>query len=425
MTLVSQGAERQVNAFKSSSQSAEPLHKMDHHEYRSLLKKMYMPFVRGPDDKHDFASFQEKDSNSFLKFNPYSPPVGPDYPLFPHRDNVPLADPCSGFMSPGADADLQPCCGRTIDSLVDYSDVKPHQRVPLPKKTAQTAHTRHVVLLEEVSQDRRWNSRAVSDASIRARLGGWTSPMKVTPASSKQRDSFQIHSFAFHVDPKLKKSSDPPSASWREEKARDYFYISSTQKAYEEVPWDKILPPKIPQPESTVEMMADPISQCFTIKRYNPAPEISQVVGGLWDRFQTRYFTSPQKPIDFVSPSSRTQHIPLYTGCIGAENFEDLDNASVDVITLGSVRTSKPRYTRTAHTPNIPGYTGKVHWTATHPANSNLPSTSPSIIAQMHGYIAKCGHSSRFNHQGPLSQILTPVYPQNSFNKVERETIKV
>uniref|UniRef100_A0A8C0GFB4 Uncharacterized protein n=1 Tax=Chelonoidis abingdonii TaxID=106734 RepID=A0A8C0GFB4_CHEAB len=131
-----------------------------------------MPFVRGPDDKHDFASFQEKDSNSFLKFNPYSPPVGPDYPLFPHRDNVPLADPCSGFMSPGADADLQPCCGRTIDSLVDYSDVKPHQRVPLPKKTAQTAHTRHVVLLKEVSQDRRWNSRAVSDASIRARLGG-------------------------------------------------------------------------------------------------------------------------------------------------------------------------------------------------------------------------------------------------------------
>ncbi|XP_067406512.1 protein SPMIP7 [Emydura macquarii macquarii] len=425
MTMVSQGAERQINAFKSTSRSAEPLHKMDRHQYQSLLKKMYMPFVRGPDDKHDFASFQEKDSSSFLKFNPYNPPVGPDYPLFPHRDDVPLADPCSGFMSPGADADLQPYCGRTIESLVDYSDVKPHQRVPIPEKSAQTAHRRHMVLLEEVGQDRHWNSRAVSDASIRARLGGWTSPMKVTPAPSKQRESFSIHSFAFHVDPKLKKSSDPTSASWREEKARDYFYISSTQKAYEEVPWDKILPPKIPVPDSTVEMMADPISQCFTIKRYDPAPEISQIVGGLWDRFQTRSFTSPQKPIDFVSPSSRTQHIPLYTGCSGAENFEDLDNANVDIITLGSVRTSKPRYTRTAYTPNIPGYTGKVHWTATHPANSNLPSTSPSIITRMHGYIAKCGHSSRFNHQGPLSQMLTPVYPQNSFNKMERETIKV
>uniref|UniRef100_A0A674IHD7 Uncharacterized protein n=1 Tax=Terrapene triunguis TaxID=2587831 RepID=A0A674IHD7_9SAUR len=147
-----------------------------------------MPFVRGPDDKHDFASFQEKDSNSFLKFNPYSPPVGPDYPLFPHRDNVPLADPCSGFMSPGADADLQPCCGRTIESLVDYSDVKPHQRVPLPEKTAQTTHTRHVVLLEEVSQDRRWNSRAVSDASIRARLGGKANYYYVLIVNCRKKD---------------------------------------------------------------------------------------------------------------------------------------------------------------------------------------------------------------------------------------------
>ncbi|CAN8184259.1 unnamed protein product [Coccothraustes coccothraustes] len=36
-------------------------------------------------------------------------------------------------------------------------------------------------------------------------------------------------------------------------------------------------------------------------------------------------------------------------------------------------------------TPNIPGYTGEVRWSATHPANSNLPSTAPSVIAGMHG----------------------------------------
>lgn len=27
---------------------------------------------------------------------------------------------------------------------------------------------------------------------------------------------------------------------------------------------------------------------------------------------------------------------------------------------------------------NIPGYTGKVHFTATHPTNSNIPSTTPA-----------------------------------------------
>ncbi|KGL92277.1 Uncharacterized protein C7orf72, partial [Charadrius vociferus] len=131
-----------------------------------------MPVVRGPENRHGFASFEEKNSNSFLKFNPFTPPVGPDYPLFPHRDDVPLVDPCSGFVSPGADADLQPNVGRAIESLVDYSDVKPHQQIPVTGKRGQTAHRRQMILLEETSQNRRWNSRAVPAVSVRARLGG-------------------------------------------------------------------------------------------------------------------------------------------------------------------------------------------------------------------------------------------------------------
>uniref|UniRef100_A0A8C4J6B3 Uncharacterized protein n=1 Tax=Dromaius novaehollandiae TaxID=8790 RepID=A0A8C4J6B3_DRONO len=131
-----------------------------------------MPFVRGSEDRHDFASFEEKDSNSFLKFHLYTSPGELNYPLFPHRDYVSLVDPCSGFVSPGADAELQPNIGRAIESLVDYSDVKPHQRVPISGKRGQTAHRRQMILLEEISQDRRWNSRDVSAASIRAQLGG-------------------------------------------------------------------------------------------------------------------------------------------------------------------------------------------------------------------------------------------------------------
>lgn len=172
MTMVSPGAERQANAFKKSTLSVEPVHKMDRQQYQSLLKKMGMPVVRGPENRHDFASFEEKNSNSFLKFNPLTPPEGPNYLLFPHRDDVPLVDPCSGFVSAGADADLQPNVGRAIESLVDYSDVKPHQRVPITARSGLTVHKRHMVLLEETNQDRRWNSRAVSAASVRARLGG-------------------------------------------------------------------------------------------------------------------------------------------------------------------------------------------------------------------------------------------------------------
>ncbi|NXT36028.1 SPT48 protein, partial [Pelecanoides urinatrix] len=380
---------------------------------RSLLKKMRMPVVRGPENRHGFASFEEKNSNSFLKFNPFTSPVKLNYPLFPHQDVLPFVNPCSGFVSPGADAYLQPNVGRAVEFLVDYSDWKPHQWVPITGKRGHSAHRRQMILLKETRQDRRWNSRAVSAASVRAQHRGWRTPVKVAPALPDQN-----HIFTFCMDPSLKASeSSDPSARWREEKARDYFYKSNTQKAYEEVPWDNILPSKIQPPESTVEVLADPVSQCFTKRRYNPEPEISQVVGGFWDRFQTRSFTSPQRPVDFVSRSSRTCHIPLYTGCVGAVNFEDIDNADVDLIPLNHVRTSKPRYTSTAYTPNIPGYTGKVHWSATHPANSNLPSTTPSIIARMHGYIAKHGSSSQYNHQGPFSQMVTPVSPQNSFNK--------
>ncbi|NXK16177.1 SPT48 protein, partial [Arenaria interpres] len=383
--------------------------------YRSVLKNMCMPVVRGPENRHDFASFEEKNSNSFLKFHPFTPPVGPNYPLFPHRDDVPLVDPCSGFVSPGADADLQPNVGRAIESLVDYSDVKPHQRIPIAGKGGQAAHRRQMILLEETSQNRRWNSRAVSAASVRARLGDWRPAVKGVPALPDQNCIF-----AFCMDPSIKASVCDPSARWREEKARDYFYKSNTQRAYEEVPWDNILPSKIQPPESTVEVLPDAVSHRFTKRRYNPEPEISQVVGVFWDRFQTRSFPSPERPVNFISQSYRTCHIPLYTGCVGAVNFEDIDNADVDLIQLNHVRTSKPRYTSTAHTPNIPGYTGKVHWSATHPANSNLPSTTPSIIAQLHGYIAKHGSSSRYNHHGPFSQLMTPVSPQNSFNKRER-----
>ncbi|CAM9257230.1 unnamed protein product [Bubo scandiacus] len=96
--------------------------------------------------------------------------------------------------------------------------------------------------------------------------------------------------------------SSDPSARWREEKARDYFYKSNTKS---ETPFllktllaYNMLPSKIQPPESRVEVLDDPASQCFTRGIYNPEPEISQVVGGFWDRFQTRSFTSQHRPVD-------------------------------------------------------------------------------------------------------------------------------
>lgn len=163
-----------------------PVENADYPHYYNLLRRMNMPFVRGVEDRHDFGRMEKKCNPAFLKFHPYPasgvphyhlhhpypPPRGPGYPLFPLRDDVPLGDPCSGFLSPGADAELKPGIGRTIPSLADSSDVKPQQRVPRPDTRLQTTRKRQTLFLDELKQDRKWNSRATPDISIRARLGG-------------------------------------------------------------------------------------------------------------------------------------------------------------------------------------------------------------------------------------------------------------
>ncbi|VTJ88601.1 Hypothetical predicted protein, partial [Marmota monax] len=102
---------------------------------------MNMPFVKGFEDRHDYGRFEKK-----------------YYPLFPLRDDVPLVDPCSGFVSPGGDADLKPGIGRTIPNLADFSDVKPQHRIPRPDPEFPTTIKRQTILFEELQQSRRWNS---------------------------------------------------------------------------------------------------------------------------------------------------------------------------------------------------------------------------------------------------------------------------
>ncbi|KAM6449370.1 protein SPMIP7 [Liasis olivaceus] len=398
----------------------DSLHKMHLNQHKGLLKKMYMPFVRGPEDRHFFASFQEKDSNAFLKSNPFLPPEDKSYFLAPHRDDVPIINSYSGTVSPGAKADRQILDNRAYESLQDGKDMQSSQWAPAFHRRVQAADRRPSLLLREINQDQRWNSRAVPDISLRSRLGGWTSPVKVMPNPPQTKENFTPHTFIFHVDPNIQ-SSGTSSEPCRDERAWKYMYTSTTQRGYEEVPWDYMLSPKVKPSNSTLEPMVDTSAS----KRYEPAAEISQVVGGLWDRFQRRNFTVPDRPINFVSPSSRTQHLPSYTGCVGSENFEDLDNPYVDLITYNKVHTAKPRNVKSSHSPNTFGYTGKVHWSATQPVNSNLPPTSPSIISRMYGYLAKHGQPKEFPHWGPLSQIVTTTDPQNSFNKKEKERLTI
>lgn len=164
--MASQVTAKQFSPLRRVNLPIDSLHKMDRKHHEGLLKKMYMPFVRGPENRHFFASFEDKNSNSFLKFNPYSSPEANDYPLAPHRDDVPIINPCSGFLSPGAGADEK------ITPQRDGPDGRSPAKASVPHRRTQSAHIKPSLLSEELKLDRRWNSRALLDVALKARLTG-------------------------------------------------------------------------------------------------------------------------------------------------------------------------------------------------------------------------------------------------------------
>ncbi|KAG8139623.1 hypothetical protein E2320_002388, partial [Naja naja] len=196
--MASQVTARHFHPY-SSLNPVDSLHKMHLNQHKDLLKRMYMPFVRGPEDRHFFACFKEKDSNAFLKSNPFLPPEDKNYLLAPHRDDVPIINPCSGFLSPGGKVDRQILDNRAYEPLRDGKDAHSSQQAPVFCRKTQ-AGDRKSLLLREINQDQRWNSRAVPDISVRSRLGGWTSPVKVIPNPPKAKENFIPHTFVFHVD---------------------------------------------------------------------------------------------------------------------------------------------------------------------------------------------------------------------------------
>ncbi|XP_063778706.1 protein SPMIP7 isoform X2 [Pseudophryne corroboree] len=373
------------------------------------------------------------------------PSVSPKSYLHPLRDDVTVVDPCSGFVSPGADADMRPGTGKSIPCLVDDSEVRPQEADPGQQRRSHHLHKLRCVTAPPGGAETRkaqyrpknvsfngtyeaavlsdlvhksgtlWNSMARSDAALRATLGGWTSKIKAVPQVTRGPGTSLTQTFVLQ-------SND--AACSRDDIVRKFMYTSSTQRAYEEVPWDMKLPAKLQPPESVREKMPLPFSQQFTLKRYDLQPETSQDTGETWDRLQKRMFHVNKKPLTFISPYPHIGHIPGYCGLSGSVNSEDVDNPNTSFIPFTKVRTVQPRYSYTAHTPNIPGYTGRVHWMAIHPANSNLPSPFLSADTKMNGSLFGSRTGTTFQHQGPLSKMVTTVSPHNPFNKVEKQMIE-
>nr|XP_039259699.1 spermatogenesis-associated protein 48-like [Styela clava] len=383
-------------------------------EYHRALRHTKFPSIKGPGGHYDFPSFQAryKDSPAFIKWNKHAVAPHYGYSLAPHRDNHPIIDPASGFISAGADKDLETNV-KNIPSMAQSSDKIQHGTPSTkPPDSARPQTPPSDPLYDEMTpQDREglWSARKVTDIKLRAECGGWTTDEKAIPKPSKEHSNLAVGTFNFSDE------------SWRDKAAKKYMFTSGTQSSFDYVNWDSKLPPKIKPRPSTMEKMADPISQRFTdwMKRYRPTSEQCQRLGRSWDWFQARNGYLRSKDVDYTSHYRQSGHIPNYGGSVGADNFEDKDNPEAEYNPFTRLRTPLPWYTETAKRPNIPGYAGSTHWVGIHPAHSQFPAPEPPSTAYVHRPMPTPPNTSPWAKRAPMSRMVTTVPPKNPFNTID------
>ncbi|XP_072028843.1 protein SPMIP7-like [Amphiura filiformis] len=400
------------------------------------MRQMKLPPSRG---RFDIDSFQQDRRNpGFVKFHEDTSwrTTSMDA-LAPVRDNVPIIDPTSGFISAGADVDRNTGIKQLPNmQSVDNppNTVTPQQPTPnttyehrdrvngkeIPSRTgsggsSQVSSSHDPGVTRMLNDPGTWKGRKISDAYIRAKLGGWTSGRDPREVAKEQDKIWK----KIHAGSIKKQSEDIDKApSWRDEAALRFIYTPTTQRYYEDIDWDKKLPPKVLPPASTLEKQADPVSHRFTANhRYEAQAQPYQNLGRSWDWFQTRDGHYIRSPIEFCSRPRKNLQIPNYTGCIGGDGEKD-DPHKV-FIPLTVLRNSVPKYTDTANRPNIPKYTGCTHWTAGLPANVNVPLPPPQTTARVHRSLPVSPNESSHKRTSRMSRMITLVPPCNPFNKLD------
>ncbi|KAL7877692.1 hypothetical protein SRHO_G00043350 [Serrasalmus rhombeus] len=371
---------------------------------RWLCRHMNLPYERG---RSDFQSLTQTDDPGFIKFNPQANPPADSAPLAPLRDLAQLTEPCSGLLSAGARTDLSlPGQARFIDRDYAPSDLWVPAGV---RERPRTPTGRPSAVIDDLPEDKRWNSRTKSESATQARLQGRTAEVGTEPSLSKT---------AWSTKSPERDARSTALSEFVDKAARRYIYTSVAQRSYEDVDWDSKLPPRLKPPMTTLEKMPDPVNQHFTLKRYHSRPELWQAVGPHWNKRQLRATFNAKKPVSFTSPCPKSGHIPLYSGVVGSQNMDNVDSPEQDFKPLTVLRTILPPYTPTAHRLTIPGYTGKALHDRPHTSAISHPS---AILA-----LPSPGSSlppSAYGRRAPLSRMVTTVPPCNPYLQRKAPTI--
>ncbi|XP_074659641.1 protein SPMIP7-like [Tubulanus polymorphus] len=381
-------------------------------------RHMKFPTLSG---KRDVDSFQHAKTSTpaFKKFND----DGDHRVPAPFRSFDNIVDPVSGFVSIGGDVDRDTGV-RRIKSLVQLNrtpqNVVPREihsiRKSMPSAPPETNREREW----DPPAPYLWNSRAVSDEAIRAALGGWTS--KVDPRKVEEQ---KLRGARSRFEPK---TSDELARDKRDRLALKYVYTSSTQRAYEEIPWDGMLHPRKWPYTHTLEDKPDMISQRWRNKRYDSAAKDWQLAGKEWDQYQTREGHYENRPVTFCEPLVRAQQIPGYSGFIGSNDKDAIDNATERFQPHTVKRNEQPKYCETGHRPHIPGFAGcTLYRSNTMPVSSMTHPAPPfqPVTGTIYKSLPAVMNNKEHHREGKMSKMVTLVPPCNPFNKIEKEEVLV
>ncbi|XP_052795757.1 spermatogenesis-associated protein 48-like [Mya arenaria] len=391
-------------------------HAVNQIEEKRRIRHMKFPSLRG---RCDVDSFQADLKNpGYKQWNDN----GDFRAEAPYRDYDNIVDPVSGFVSAGGDVDRN-TGHQKIKSLVQLNTT-PQASVPKSRDSDRKSERAAPPELRrsetwEPGAPSKWNSRKTSDIWIRSQLGGWTSAHDTRKPPPEVQDMRRAKSMF------VQKPPSEQSREGRDHLAMQYQYSTSTQKSFEEVPWDVMLPPKQWAPTSTLEQRPDMISQTYTLHRYDPAANEWQNAGRSWDRFQKRNAYYKSAPIVFCSQPPRKQHIPGYGGAVGAENLDELDNADIKFQPFSVKRVNIPRYSDTSHKPNIPGYQGCTLYRGqyapahSHPAPPNSQATTQLVHKEKPVDSATLASHKRESKMSKMVTLVPPCNPFNQINKLE------
>eukprot|EP00118_Oscarella_pearsei_P027471 m.1247 g.1247 ORF g.1247 m.1247 type:complete len:367 (+) comp5948_c0_seq1:59-1159(+) len=298
----------------------------------------------------------------------------------PHREDNPLVDPVTGVLSLAV-------------------DTRDGSALRWPSRAA-SARSRATSSMSQGRPRVKSAMPAIGTSSEKSHGSRSPSPPSLRDADQKEEE---------------KRDEDAELRALYRAIANNATYRTSYQDANNDIGWPTRMAPH-PRPPSVHETKPDAVHTRLNVERYNASAEDWQTCAPPWDRVQFRqgqYRRGPQAVV-FGSVPKESGSLPGYMG----HNPTDTKGGTYTSLLQKPIRLEKPRHTTIAHRPNIPGYSGKVLWSATYPVRQNLGSTMVSTSRRVYRKLPLEEPTSPFSRTGVLSKNISLNYPYNPFNKV-------